>query len=496
MKRGATSSALVRYSTVTVLGLSAATGIAAISPVCAGEWEIDPVLQVQETLTDNVRIQADDEQADLISTVSAGLTARGRGRRAQLNLDYLGSYDKYIEADDLDGLRHRLSGIGSVEVVEDNLFVDSRASIQERAVSRGAGGPATQRTSDTNNVRVVNYSVSPYLRNAFGGWARSELRYRFAQTLFLNTAAGQASGEPNNAVSNEVLARVDSGREFTRFNWTLEGEFVRNDPEQDEAFTRRTARATGRYRIDRVWSPLARIGYEKISDPDISDEANSGLIWSVGARVTPGPRTLLQAEYGERFGGKNISAEANYVVSPFTTVSASYQESIQTQQSTLVADLSGLVVTETGLIIDPGTGQVLDPSEIDVDLVDSAFEQKRLNIVLTGERGRNRFNLSGFAIQRDFSPGGTDETVIGARGQFQRQLSRQTALNMSANYSATIDSRLPGGEDWILSGNVGLDHQLAPGLTGGVSYVFRHQAFESRGNVTENVALVNVRKTF
>ena len=496
MKRGATSSALAKYSTAAALGLAAATAIAATSRLYAGEWDIEPVLQLEETLTDNVRVQPDNEEADLISTVSAGLTARGRGRRAQLNLNYLGSYDKYIEADDLDGLRHRLSGIGSVEVVEDNVFIDSRASIQERAVTRSASGPATQRTSGTNNVRVVNYSVSPYLRNAFGGWAQSELRYRFAQTLFLNTAVGQATGEPNDSVTNEVLARVDSGRDFTRFNWSLEGEFVRNDPEQDDAFTRRTARATGQYRIDRGWSPLARIGYEKISDPDINDDANSGLIWSVGARVTPGPRTLLQAEYGERFGGENISAEANYVISPFTTVSASYQESIQTQQSTLVADLSGLVVTDTGLIIDPATGQILDPSDIDVDLVDSAFEQRRLNIVLTGERGRNLFNASAFAIQRDFSPGATDETVIGARGQFQRRLSRHTTLNVSANYSATIDSRLPGGEDWIVRGNIGLDHQLGPGLSGGVAYVLRHQAIESRSNITENVALVNVRKTF
>jgi len=192
------------------------------TPASAGEWTITPRVDLEQSVTDNARSASKGLEADLITTVTAGLDLNGRGRRAQVNLNVNLSRDIFWDNTDLNGVRQSLLGDANVEAVEDFVFIDTRASVTQQSLQRGGGISASDRNVGTaDQSTVVNYSIAPDFKHRYGNWADSDLRYTFNETRFFDSDVGSATAQPGASRSHEIRALVRSGPRFTTLTWEL-----------------------------------------------------------------------------------------------------------------------------------------------------------------------------------------------------------------------------------------------------------------------------------
>ena len=277
------------------VALGAAAGAAAvlwlavsIGGAAAGQWTITPRVAVGQTITDNARSTSADTDTDLISTATAGLGVIGAGARAQVSFDYDLAYDKYWENDDLDGLRHDLLGDGTAELYREHLFFDARGAVSQQAIRRDGVQTATGRTAADNQTVVINYALGPVLRNRFGDWAESELRYRFGQVLFADPDVGGGADRPDDATTHRASASLTSGRRFTRYRWSLVGDALRTEQDNNDTFKSTGVDLIGEYDVNRFATLLGRVGYEEIDDDageDFSEESDMKVRSTIGTFI-------------------------------------------------------------------------------------------------------------------------------------------------------------------------------------------------------------------
>ncbi len=485
----------VRRIGVAAGGVLAALWLAQSATVAlAGQWTITPRASVAQAITDNARSTTGDTETDLISSAIAGIGVLGDGARVQVSFDYDLAYDKYWDNDDLDGLRHDLLGDGTAELYREHLFFDARAAVSQQAIARRGTQTATGRTAADNQTVVINYALGPYLRNRFGDWAESELRYRFAETRFADPDAGEGGGAPDDATTHQVTANLASGRRFTRYRWDVVADALTTE-RADQTFESGRLELAGEYDVNRFATLLGRVGYEKIDDDAGQDI--SGAIWRLGARLTPGPRTQFRLEYGRRFDGQEWSGELIYRVSSRTELVAAYEEILQTNQQALGSNLGRIERDETGQLIDPATGDVADPNDPTFDLGSGSFEQRRLTAAVVGHRGRNQYRLSGFyTTRKSTTSGAADETIFGGAASFDRRLTPKLDAGLDASYSASTEGGGGSGDDQIYRAALHASYRFNKTLTGAVRYNFLHNQRDGEGDLTENVLSVSLRKDF
>ncbi len=467
-------------------------------PAAAGNWDIVlPSISLTETYTDNATsTTSGKKESDFITTASTGVGINGSGARANLNLNYGLSFDKHAKNSQLDGARHNLSGSGNIELYEDLLFVNARASTSQEIISRSGTITATERLTSSNQTQVVNYSISPTLRYGFDGWNTSSLSYSFSDARFLATDAGADSSRPAGNRTHAITAKTQSGRRFTRFTWTFTGQTTFSYRQDELISKRNTTTATGQYKFNRFISILGTAGLENFSDESIDADANSGFFWSGGARLNPGPRTSLRLEYGSRFDSQDITGDFSYAISPRTSLKAAYTVTLQTQQQALNNNLNNLFVDRDGNFIDPNTGLPVDPNFQDGDLVDTTFKSENFSMGLSGSRGRNNFSLSLNHTSRTFGTGDSSDKTMSMGGSFSRKLTPSANASLSANYSTVLESRTANGGDTTFNGNATYSYSFAQSLNGSISYKYLNRSSESGDDLSENVISIHLSKSF
>lgn len=143
----------------------------------AGKWDITPTLSVNETLTDNVGLSATDRQGDLVTDIAPGIRIVGHGDRARLNLDYQLHNHLYARDSSRNRTQNLLNAVGSVEAIEDWLFIDLSGAIAQQSISAfgGTAPDASRRTGNSTETRT--FRISPYIEGSFGSLADYRLRH-------------------------------------------------------------------------------------------------------------------------------------------------------------------------------------------------------------------------------------------------------------------------------------------------------------------------------
>lgn len=464
----------------------------------AGEWTIEPRVTVEEQYTDNARSVANGEESDFITTITAGVSVDGNGRRAQLSLDYDISRDTYFDTGDLDGFRQDLIGVGNVEFWEDHLFVDIRAALNQQDLSRGGGDSAGDRTVGSNQSLIANYSISPRLIHGNNGWADSELRYSFSETRFLDSDVGAAAAQPDNSRTHQIQTSLRSGRRFTRLTWSLTGQTSFTYRGDGQNSKNRTTDLRSEYAVTRQISLISQVGYEDRNDVGLNDDDNSGLTWRGGVRLRPGPRTDARIEYGRRFGGFIWSGDLTHRITARTTIRASYEEDIQTQQQALNAALLGLQPLPGGGFINPVTGLPVNPNDPGFSFTSRTTRNRTANLSVVKTLGRTELTVATFYNTRSFDDGITkQEQNWGINANATRRLSRQMTGSVLADYSRDSGSSTGGAGDWTLRGNASLGYDLDESLLATMNYSFlRRESDTISDDLIENLISVRLRKVF
>jgi uncharacterized protein (PEP-CTERM system associated) len=451
---------------------------------------ITPSLELREIFSDNID-QAPDglDESALTTEIVPGFTLRSESARATAALDVFPIIRHQTAGED-EGLTLAgyLAGLGTVEVEEDLFFVDAQASISQQVLNNKSSGA----TSDENPVGV--FVVSPYLQNRFGGFAVGEARYRLSQVLIGDQDdAGPAT--VSDSTNNEVKLSLDSGADFSRLKWAVNGLASYENRSEDDDVERWETGLEAEYAINRSISVLAAAGYQFFDDGEPANDVDDPT-WQLGFRWRPGPRTDLRVSYGQHDGDESANVKFSYDLSSRTRITASYSEVLEKSQERLVRNVSFIDLdSETDQFIDPQTGLPFESNQSPFDIDNQTSRIKAFHIGLNGARGRNTFSLNGTVQNETTEPGGLEEDVIGLKGRFARRITPHLTLDLFAGYEQTeFDD---GQEDDEYSVNTGLSYRLYENLRAGVRYGFSLQNSNvDASEFTENRVTVSLHMTF
>lgn len=488
MRRSARSGVAPARAATLLLPLTIATGVAAGSGAALADVKLNSSVSAGLTLTDN-RDFENDKESDLILSVGPNFNLRQTGGRSNSAIDYSVS-GQYAHRDTEFDVLHSLSGTNTLELVDRLFFVDSSAAIDQQVIDSAQGAPARANQSGSNLSTVQRYTISPYLKQRFGGFADSESRLRGG---YVTSNAEDLDSE----TEFQATQRFSSGRDFTSFTWTLSANYLISDPGGSDERESQTYNFDTATFISRQLTLLGGIGYEKIKDDSLDDEPK-GIIWNAGLRVRPGPKLTMEATYGERYDEQNINASVDYKITSRSSFAASYSQTLTTEQQLFLNDLSFIGVDDEGNLIDTRTGLPLrgDPSLF--GLSNETFRRDIFTARFSTSRTRDRFGADISYEVRESGADDESDIVKTAGVSWSHDLTRSMSLSTSINYS-NIDfgGSDEGREDDYYTFRATLSEQIAEDVSANATYLFRTlDSSESGEDATENAILFSVTKSF
>lgn len=274
----------------------ASGGVDAPAAPAPNPWRFTPTLDYGLILTDNVGLQRDARKTgQLISELSPGFDARYNGPR----LVGRATYDLHLFQGlrrDVPGSRrnsHSLQSDMRAELVDDMLFVDAGATINQVGIS--PFGQAPGRYSTANTAEVKTWRVSPSLRNRLGRFAVSEVRYTRDGVSAGRSGLGDTSGDTVSLSLRSGQSWQDLGFALNASDQTIRDK-VRNDS------TIQTGNFNLTYQLLRTLNVTAGVNYDNYNYESLGG-ANGGNGWNAGFTWTPSRRTSLTVNHGQRFYG-------------------------------------------------------------------------------------------------------------------------------------------------------------------------------------------------
>jgi uncharacterized protein (PEP-CTERM system associated) len=466
----------------------------------AADVKITPSVAVSETFTDNVDLTTGDgdRKSDYITTISPGLKVRGVGARANFNLNYAPQYNYHQVATDRNGIQQNLLASGHAELWQRVFFLDSQASINQ-AVANSTGAisnsPAGQ---EVNRTEVKAFNISPSFRHHFGAWANTEAR--ITDAVVSNDSGSQSAGtaglqgQTTNTLTESF--HIGSGRHFTTLLWALDLNNSKTSYDIGLVKTRKTLDTNYTYIVNRQFSLLAGIGYEDIKDPTLP-EPPKGVTWNAGAAWRPSLLTSIRATTGERDGGDATNVEAMHRFSGRTTITANYNDSLQTSQGLISQSLNFLTVDSNGVLVDTRTGLPFVAGSTEFGLQNNTFRQKTFRLRLIGSRKRNTFSGGIDWESRKTELTGITETVTGGDFQLTRELSRVSTGTVALGYHRRDHGTPDGRKDDELSGVLSYAYRLVKDADVRLTYdlTWRKSNISSQ-DLTENSITLALIKRF
>jgi len=381
----------------------------------AAEWKLKPSLTLTENFSDNIRrATRGNEQSDLITQVTPGLTLTGTGPSLTLNTHYTMQNLLYARNTQNNAIRHNLTGNAHTELIKDRFFIDGVTSVGQQYTNTLGPQGLNNFNITANRADVRSLSISPYLRNRFQGWASSEVRYTRG---IVNTSA---IGLANNQTDSLSLS-LNSGHSFNAVRWGLHyGKQKSSYGNALKTINNQTYTANLGYMITPRFSLNASAGYEK-SDYAAIARQPQGSHYSAGFTWSPSQRTSVDASIGHRYFGNSFSLHAKHR-SRKTTWNLAYSEDITSTQAQLLMN-TGLPAP-----ILPGPANFF---------TNRVLLQKSLTASATikGQRNSVTFNL--FDTLRTAQ---TSQTLnLGLLGALNQTLSdKSTQQGGNATWSSTI----------------------------------------------------------
>jgi len=446
----------------------------------AANWRLVPSITATETYTDNVDLDANSQESGFVTQVAPQIALTGDGARLTTSLDYAANYFYYPGNDtDEHDLRHNLQANLSSELINEALFIQGSANINQQFLDRRRA-ISSERVSRTENRRTVQtYQVSPYLVHGFGSWVSAELRYDFRH---LRTAEDASQTTPNTLFGNSLghtgSLTISSGRRFSKLNWTLLAQYGAEERGNFADYTTTIGRADFSYQLNRMVALLGSVGYQE-RNASGSFANFDGFIWDAGFRLVPGPRTSISVRYGNQSNSDTFSVDALYKITSKNSLSLTYTDTIQTFQS---------------LAFDGGGGAGFNPFLNNDFISGDITRRKQWALSLSGTRGRTSYSASAFHSEYRSDNLALDEERYGGSASISRSLSSRLRINGGFSYNVSkfaldnINDRF-----WTASSNLSYDISKSLLGTFGYSHSDRDQSRFGNLNGGSNYISLSIR---
>lgn len=461
-----------KVSTAILSAAAITTG--ATMPVLAADWDITPTLTLAEVWTDDVNLDSTFAQSEFVTQTTVGGIVTTAGPRINANINYALTHLFYPSlVGDKDEFRHNLLANSTTELARDFLFFDLNAGVNQQFADRRQAFSTVDITQTANRATVSIIDASPYTVNRINGnFAVLTTRYRFSYfDASRNITLNNIDFGDSTSTFHEGTITLASGTAFNRFTWEFYNQYrkqtITNGTDNDIY----ESSIDAEYQLNRKIALLGMFGYTK-RNAGFGDAEFDGLIWNVGTRLTPGPRTVLEVRYGQEFFGRTYSVDGRYQITPNMVFTIRYDDRLQTFQSLILDDFQD------------GTG---NDAQVDQLFTDGEFTRyKRWNAAIVGVRGRSTVTVNasydiseGESIDRNYK-----RKALGVI--WARQLSTRLTFNAGATLMED-DFQTQTQKDLFMAYEAGFDYQVSESITGRIEYIHteREQAlfnFVPRGS--------------
>jgi len=265
-------------------------------------WVITPRIGVTETYSDNVNVNAsnNNKQGDFTTEISPGIRVEARAARLKAYLDYTLRGLFYARESGYNQTQNSLNTFGTFEAVEKWLFLDFSALIAQQAIS--AFGPQSPSNSTINNnvTETATYRLSPYIRGQAGGLVDYLLRYN------LSTTRSDASAVSDTNIS-EWTGQLRGSTPFRNLKWTIDGSQQSVDYTRGRDTDSERLRGMLTYSLSPQFRVSASAGQESNNYASLDQKTND--TYGYGFDWNPTERTQISAFKERRFfgDGHNVS---------------------------------------------------------------------------------------------------------------------------------------------------------------------------------------------
>ena len=238
--------------------------------------------------------------SDLVTQVRPNLQMTSRSGRVRGTLDYALEavhHSRQVQgAAQGDSLQNTLNASASAEAIENFAYVDTYATIAQRAISAYGQQSLDGAQVNANRTEVSQIGIKPYVRGVLGGIAN----YQLGLTADAMHAKGAAA--PDSGTSSVSLA-LSSARAGSKFGWGFQAS------EQRARFSGARSTDSGRASLTVNWRPdydvnLGLRGGQESTNVGNTDR-QSYTNWGVDASWTPSPRTTASYTTDRRYFGQS-----------------------------------------------------------------------------------------------------------------------------------------------------------------------------------------------
>jgi uncharacterized protein (PEP-CTERM system associated) len=443
----------------------AAVAILATSAPTVGEFSLTPWLSISETYTDNVDLEPDDKKdSALITQVTPGLSLAVDTPRVTANANTAVNFRYQALTNEETDFFVDANGFANLEILEELFFLDLRASVTQQVVdSQDATSASSANTTNLDTTQI--YDASPYLVQRFGDFADSELRYTFS---YVDVGSDSVS----NSLQHQVVLGVDSGSDFTKVLWSVDGYALHNDRSQANNIDRASAELKLAYVVAEPFALLAGGGYNTFDDGISENEVDEPL-WQAGFLLTAEPRGELRFTYGRRDGFDSPTVSLRYEIGPRTRLTAEYAEVLETAQGRLALGLTSIGVDENGNLINLGREQPFNPNTSSTSLQDDTTRNKNFFASVIHEYGRNTFNATAFYEDEKTLNTNESEEILGFSGNWFRLITPELDFRLFGSYQHSDFDETPNREDDQYTALLGLNYSILDYAATFATYTFR-----------------------
>ncbi len=481
----------------------------------APAFQIKLGISGEEKATDNALTATTATKADLITTITPSVGLSYLTRTLDLSANYDLGYDRYAFNTGLDGFRHNGLGVADIDLIEHVLSVDSRFSDTEEDINPTGPATADNRTTPTNQTRVITFSTKPQLERRLGSWAVGQISYRHDETHYQTPATTTAMLKGNTPAANLADSRADtgtlevrSGEAFSRLVWDFSSDISRQ-LQGVQVLKQNTQDLGAEYRITGTIGLLAEVGYDQIRGDQVDSGALSGVFYSGGLHWTPSPDSDLRAGWGKRNGSGNLYILGEHKFSPMTSLRVSNKVNITTDAMSAIEALYAVQRDPNGAYLDPFSGSAANPSASAFARSNAVYRQSISSAVLSHTDHRETISVMGSLAKQTvvggLAPGqttipgtteGTASTTLSLGLEWAHRLTPASTVILSGSKDDVIDSNAPTGNSQRYRAGLGWSYQINTQLSAYASYRFVDSEPQIGAGTKENLLIVGLTKHF
>lgn len=279
-----------------------------------------PDLAITETVTTNRDLASGERrQSDQITTIAPGLSVSSRRGALQGGLRYSLSGLIHAKESSLNSTFHTLASNLRFAPVDSRFGVDASATAGRQTVSAFGAQSTDPAIGQSNQVQTYGYSLAPYLSGILLG----DLAYQ--AKLNYNAARSNAASTSN---ADTTTVEVTAGLLGKLGNLTWGVDASRQINESGDLPRSHNGRVTA----STTWAPDIEVGLTARLGTEVEDlmtgTSQRRTIWGAGAVWTPGPRTMVKADFDRRAFGNSHALTLSHRT-PLTVWTASDSRSLQ-----------------------------------------------------------------------------------------------------------------------------------------------------------------------